>query len=140
LVGCTIHLEILNAVSQVRANLNDKNNQPTRTGAAWRETMVEGNHEQRPKWYRHILRLRWHVAFHGLLWILVILAVGIWAWKTNGKAIAEVSDRLGTRLGTIPNDTTSSVFRSDLGRAFDGATLPDDDGIVAIVSNPMGAG
>jgi hypothetical protein len=55
---------------------------------------------------------------------------------TDGKVLVEAYDRLGKKLGDIPNETTSSAFRSDLESAFAQVTLPDEN-VVAMVSNPM---
>lgn len=49
------------------------------------------------------------------------------------KITVEVYDKLGKQIGTVPNETTSSVFRSDLERAFADETFLDD-AIVAIIS------
>ncbi len=56
----------------------------------------------------------------------------------GSKIIVEAYDKLGKLIGTVPNDTTSMVFASDLERAFGKETFTDD-AIVAIVSNSMTA-
>jgi hypothetical protein len=52
------------------------------------------------------------------------------------KIVVEAFDKLGKSIGTVPNETTSSVFASDLQRAFGRETF-SADAIIAIVSNPM---
>ena len=54
----------------------------------------------------------------------------------QGKVLVEAYDRMGRKLGEIPNQWTPSEFRSDLEQAFALVTLPDEN-ITTIVSNPM---
>ena len=54
----------------------------------------------------------------------------------QGNLLVEAYDRMGRKLGEIPNQWTSSEFRSDLEQAFAQVTLPDEN-ITTIVSNPM---
>ena len=51
------------------------------------------------------------------------------------KPIVEAYDVAGKPIGTIPNDTTSSAFRSDLEGAFAREKFPDV--ITIIVANTM---
>jgi hypothetical protein len=55
---------------------------------------------------------------------------------TGGKILVEAYDKLGKQIGTVPNETTSSLFASELERAFRKETFPDDS-IIAIVANPV---
>jgi hypothetical protein len=54
----------------------------------------------------------------------------------QGNVLVEAYDRMGRKLGEIPNHWTSSEFRSDLEQAFAQVTLPDEN-ITTTVSNPM---
>jgi hypothetical protein len=54
----------------------------------------------------------------------------------QGNVLVEAYDRMGRKLGDIPNQWTSSEFRSDLEQAFAQVTLPDEN-ITTMVSNPM---
>jgi hypothetical protein len=48
----------------------------------------------------------------------------------------EAYDRMGRKLGDIPNHWTSDEFRSELENTFGQITLPDEN-ITTTVSNPM---
>ena len=52
---------------------------------------------------------------------------------TGSKRIVECHDAAGKLIGTVPNDTTSPAFVSDLEHAFAEETFSDDS-IIAIVS------
>jgi hypothetical protein len=54
----------------------------------------------------------------------------------QGNVLVEAYDRMGRKLGDIPNQWTSDEFRSELQAAFAELTLPDEN-ITTIVSNPM---
>jgi hypothetical protein len=54
----------------------------------------------------------------------------------QGNVLVEAYDRMGRKLGEIPNQWTSNEFRSELQAAFAELTLPDEN-ITTIVSNPM---
>ena len=54
----------------------------------------------------------------------------------DGKVLVEAYDRLGKKVGDIPNPTTSSAFLSELESAFAQVTLPDEN-VIAMVSNPI---
>jgi hypothetical protein len=56
------------------------------------------------------------------------------ALTNEGKVSVDVYDKQGKVIGTIPNDTTSSAFRTDLERAFARITLPDEN-LIVFVSN-----
>ena len=56
----------------------------------------------------------------------------------QGNVLVEAYDRMGRKLGDIPNQWSSSEFRSELEAAFAQVTLPDEN-IVAAVSNPLKA-
>lgn len=56
----------------------------------------------------------------------------------EGKVLVEAYDRMGRKLGDLPNQWSSSDLRSELEAAFAQLTLPDEN-IVATVSNPMRA-
>ncbi len=45
---------------------------------------------------------------------------------SSGKVSVDVYDRMGKKIGTVPNETTSSTLRSELESAFARAALPDD--------------
>jgi hypothetical protein len=51
------------------------------------------------------------------------------------KRMVACLDKSGKQIGTVPNDTTSSTFLSDLERAFEKETF--SDAIIVIISNPM---
>jgi hypothetical protein len=54
----------------------------------------------------------------------------------QGNVLVEAYDRLGKKLGDVPNPWTTSAFRSELEDAFAQVTLPDEN-VVATVTNPM---
>src|SRR5207249_3195095 len=54
-------------------------------------------------------------------------AISLALWVNDGKVRVEVYDSGGKIIGTIPNSTTSSAFRSDLERLFAHETLPDEN-------------
>ena len=54
----------------------------------------------------------------------------------QGKVLVEAYDRMRRKLGDIPNQWTSSGFRSESENAFGKLTLPDEN-ITTMVSNPM---
>ena len=54
----------------------------------------------------------------------------------QGSVLVEAYDRMGRKLGDIPNQWTSNEFRSELETAFAELTLPDEN-ITTTVSNPM---
>jgi hypothetical protein len=56
--------------------------------------------------------------------------------RLSGKMVVEAYDKTGKKIGTVPDEDTSSVFASDLECAFKKETF-SEDAIVAIVSNPM---
>jgi hypothetical protein len=56
----------------------------------------------------------------------------------QGNVLVEAYDRMGKKLGDIPNAWTSSEFRSELENAFAQVTLPDEN-ITTTVSNPKRA-
>jgi hypothetical protein len=56
----------------------------------------------------------------------------------QGNVLVESYDRMGRKLGDIPNQWTSDEFRSELQDAFAQVTLPDEN-IEAMVTNPMRA-
>jgi hypothetical protein len=54
----------------------------------------------------------------------------------EGHVLVEAYDRMGRKLGDIPNHWTSDEFRSELENTFGQITLPDEN-ITTTVSNPM---
>jgi hypothetical protein len=50
----------------------------------------------------------------------------------GGKVLVEVYDNGGRVIGKLPNESTSFSLRNDLDRAFDNATLPDEN-VTAII-------
>jgi hypothetical protein len=54
----------------------------------------------------------------------------------QGNVLVEAYDRMGRKLGDIPNNWTSNEFRSELENAFRQVILPDEN-ITTMVSNPM---
>jgi hypothetical protein len=54
--------------------------------------------------------------------------------KVNeAKVQVEVYDRMGKKIGDIPDDKTSSALREALQNTFQSAISPDHDGVVAII-------
>jgi hypothetical protein len=56
----------------------------------------------------------------------------------QGNVLVEAYDRMGRKLGEIPNHWTSEEFRSELENAFARVTLPDEN-VTTTVSNPLRA-
>jgi hypothetical protein len=54
----------------------------------------------------------------------------------QGNVLVEAYDRMGRKLGDIPNRWTSNEFRSELENTFGQITLPDEN-ITTMVSNPL---
>jgi hypothetical protein len=52
------------------------------------------------------------------------------------RVLVEAYDRMGRKLGDVPNEATSSALRSELEAAFAQAALPDEN-VVATVANPL---
>jgi hypothetical protein len=65
-------------------------------------------------------------------------AVSLVLTLNEGHVLVEAYDRMGRKLGDIPNHWTSEEFRSELETAFAGVTLPDEN-VTTTVSNPMRA-
>jgi hypothetical protein len=51
----------------------------------------------------------------------------------DGSFMVEVYDRMGTKIGDIPHDQTSTGLRDALQQTFHGAVSPDHDGVIAII-------
>ena len=51
----------------------------------------------------------------------------------DGKVLVEVYDKMGKKIGDIPDDKTSSALRDALQNTFQFAISPDHDGVVAIL-------
>ena len=51
----------------------------------------------------------------------------------EGKVLVEVYDRMGKKIGDIPDDRTSSALRDALQNTFQFAISPDHNGVVAII-------
>jgi hypothetical protein len=51
----------------------------------------------------------------------------------DGNVLVEVYDRMGKRIGDIPDTKTSSALRAALQQTFNSAVSPDHDGVVAII-------
>jgi hypothetical protein len=56
----------------------------------------------------------------------------------EGNVLVEAYDRMGKKLGDIPNVWTSNEFRFELENAFAQVTLPDEN-ITTMVRSPMRA-
>ena len=55
----------------------------------------------------------------------------------EGHVLVEAYDRMGRKLGDIPDHWTSSAFVSDLQDTFGQVVLPAGENVVATVSNPL---
>jgi hypothetical protein len=55
----------------------------------------------------------------------------------EGHVLVEAYDRMGRKLGDIPNQWTSSGFVSDLQDAFAEVVLPSGENVNATISNPL---
>jgi hypothetical protein len=55
----------------------------------------------------------------------------------EGHLLVEAYDRMGKKLGDVPNERASSAFLSELQEAFAQVALPAGENVVAMVSNPM---
>ena len=54
--------------------------------------------------------------------------------KVNDRKVSvEVYDRMGKKIGDIPNDQTSIALRDTLQNTFQYSISPDHDGVVAII-------
>jgi len=51
----------------------------------------------------------------------------------KGKVLVEVYDRMGKKIGDIPNEKTSIEFRNMLQHTFQSSVSPDHDGVIALV-------
>ncbi len=51
----------------------------------------------------------------------------------DGKVSVEVYDRMGKKIGDIPDDKTSTALRDTLQNTFQYEISPDHDGVVAII-------
>ena len=51
----------------------------------------------------------------------------------DGSFLVEVYDRMGTKIGDIPQDQTSTGLREALRQTFYGEVSPDHDGVIAII-------
>ena len=56
----------------------------------------------------------------------------------QGNVLVEAYDRMGRKLGDLPNHWTSNEFRLDLEETFGQVILPDEN-ITTMVANPMRA-
>src|SRR5260221_7487915 len=54
----------------------------------------------------------------------------------DGMVTVEAYDQKGKLIGTVPNEKTSSAFRTALQSAFEHTVSPDPDGVVAIIASP----
>jgi hypothetical protein len=52
---------------------------------------------------------------------------------SDRKVTVEVYDRMGKKIGDIPNDQTSTALRDALQNTFQYSISPDHDGVVAII-------
>lgn len=52
---------------------------------------------------------------------------------TDGKVSTEVYDRMGKKIGDIPDDHTSTALRDALQNTFQHEISPDHDGVIAII-------
>jgi hypothetical protein len=52
---------------------------------------------------------------------------------TDGNVLVEVYDRMGKKIGDIPDGKTSSALRGVLQQTFQSAISPDQDGVIAII-------
>jgi hypothetical protein len=51
----------------------------------------------------------------------------------DGSVLVEVYDKMGKKVGDIPDDKTSSALRDALQQTFQFAISPDHDGVIAII-------
>jgi hypothetical protein len=51
----------------------------------------------------------------------------------DGKVSVEVYDRMGKKIGDLPNDKTSTALRDALQSTFQYAISPDHDGVIALI-------
>ncbi len=51
----------------------------------------------------------------------------------DGNVLVEVYDRMGKKIGDIPDGKTSSTLRDALQQTFQSAISPDHDGVIAII-------
>jgi hypothetical protein len=51
----------------------------------------------------------------------------------DGSLLVEVYDRMGTKIGDIPHDQTSTGLCEALRQTFQGEVSPDHDGVIAII-------
>jgi hypothetical protein len=51
----------------------------------------------------------------------------------SGNVSVDVYDRHGKIIGTVPNEKTSTTFRTDLQQTFADKISPDPDGVVALI-------
>ena len=51
----------------------------------------------------------------------------------NGNVLVEVYDRMGKKIGDVPNETTSPELRNTLQHTFQSHVPPDHDGIIALI-------
>ena len=51
----------------------------------------------------------------------------------DGRVLVEVYDKMGKKLGDIPDDKTSSTLRDVLQNTFQSTISPDHDGVIAII-------
>jgi hypothetical protein len=65
-------------------------------------------------------------------------AVSLVLTLNEGHVLVEAYDRMGRKLGDIPNHWTSEAFRTELENAFAGVALPDEN-VTTTVVNPMRA-
>ena len=49
------------------------------------------------------------------------------------NVLVEVYDRMGKKIGDIPDAKTSSALRDALQQTFQSAISPDHDGVIAII-------
>jgi hypothetical protein len=52
---------------------------------------------------------------------------------TDGSVLVEVYDKIGKKIGDIPDDKTSSALRDALQQTFQFAISPDHDGVIALL-------
>jgi hypothetical protein len=64
---------------------------------------------------------------------LSINATSLLMKVTDGNVLVEVYDRMGKKIGDVPDGKTSSALRDALQQTFQSVVSPDHDGVIAII-------
>jgi hypothetical protein len=95
-------------------------------------------HMPTPEQQREYTRLSGQLQFMGQRYFKELPhgTVSLVLTVNEGNVLLEAYDRMGRKLGDIPNRWTSGAFRSELENLFGNVTLPDEN-ITTMVSNPL---